>query len=215
MDISAWIGPRATPREWLRGAIGGLIGIGLTAALSRWLLGNDPALPWLIAPMGASTVLLFAVPASPFARPWPVLGGHLVAGMIGLIAHHLGGDGWIAIGAAVGLAIAVMSLLRCLHPPAGGTAVLTTLSSPAIVAAGWQFLITPIALNVVLLLILATAFHRATGHSYPHHAAPHAPSADYRPEDLEAVLAEWDEVIDVSAEDLDALIRAVQERVRR
>jgi CBS domain-containing membrane protein len=205
MDRAGWIGPRPAPRELLRGAIGGLIGIGLTALLSRHLLSADAALPWLIAPMGASTVLLFAVPASPFARPWPVLGGHLTAAAIGLVAHRLGGEGWLTIGAAVGLAIAAMGLLRCLHPPAGGTAVLMVLGSPAITAAGWTFLAVPIALNAALLLAFAAAYHRLTGHTYPHRA----------PADLEAVLADWDEVLDISAADLDALIQAVDRRVRR
>lgn len=209
-------GSQAARLEWLRGAVGGLIGLALTALVSHRALGGDPALPWLIAPMGASTVLLFAVPASPFAQPWPVLGGHLVSAAIALLLHGLVPDPALAVGLAVGAAIAAMSLLGCLHPPAGGTAVVMTLSSPAITAAGWSFLATPIALNVILLLGAATVFHRLTGHSYPHHAAPKPaplpPEAHYDPADLEAALDDWDEVLAVSRDDLDALIRDVLRR---
>ncbi len=52
------------PDYWLSplGAALGLIG---TAYLSHFFLGDFN--PWFIAPMGASAVLLFAVPASPLA----------------------------------------------------------------------------------------------------------------------------------------------------
>lgn len=209
-------GRQAARLEWLRGALGGLIGIGLTALICHRLLGSDPALPWLIAPMGASTVLLFAVPASPFAQPWPVFGGHLVSAAIALLLRGSLGDPALAIALAVGLAIAAMSLLDCLHPPAGGTAVLMTLSSPAIDAAGWRFLAMPIALNLVLLLAAAVVFHRLTGHTYPHRAAPRLSpgpaTAPYEAADIEAVLDDWDEVVSIERDDLDALMRAVLER---
>ena len=203
--------------EWLRSALGGVLGLGLTAALCHWLVGGDPAATWLIAPMGASTVLLFAIPASPFAQPRPVIGGHLLAAAIGLVTHRLGIDPVLAVGLAVGLSIAVMSLLQCLHPPAGGTTVLMVLGSPAIDAMGWSFLAVPIALNVALLLVLALVFHRLTGHSYPHHARLHPPAnpPHYDPEALAAVLSEWDEVLDITREDLDAVIRAVLARSER
>ena len=206
----------ANRREWLRGSLGALLGIGLTAFLCRWLLGSDPAAVWLIAPMGASTVLLFAVPASPFAQPWPVMGGHLVAAALGLGLAPLALDPVLAIALTVGLAVLCMGLLRCLHPPAGGTAVVMALGSPAIAAAGWSFLLTPIALNVASLLVAALGYHRATGHSYPHHAPPPrpAPLADYDPATLDAVLEEWDEVLDIDREDLDAVIREVLRRSR-
>ena len=209
-------GRQAARLEWLRGALGGLIGLALTALVSHRMLAGDPALPWLIAPMGASTVLLFAVPASPFAQPWPVFGGHLVSAAIALLLHGLVPDPALAAGLAVGAAIAAMSLLGCLHPPAGGTAVVMTLSSPAIAAAGWSFLAAPIALNVVLLLASATLFHRLTGHSYPHRSAPVTapvpPEAHYHPSDLDAALDDWDEVLAISRDDLDALIREVLRR---
>jgi CBS domain-containing membrane protein len=210
VDLAHWIGPKVVGKEWLRGALGGLLGIGLTAWISHAMLGSDPALPWLVAPMGASAVLLFEVPASPFSRPWPVVVGHLVAAAIGFGVHQLLGGGALAIGLAVGLAIAAMSLARCLHPPAGGTAVLMSVGSPAIAAAGWTFLLTPIALNAMLLVALAFVFHRATGHSYPHHAAAISPDLA----EIEAVMSEWDEVLDISSEDLAALIDTIARKRR-
>lgn len=203
---------------WLRGAVGAGIAIALTALVGRLALGNDPALPWLVASMGASSVLVFVLPASPLAQPWPVFGSHLVAGAIGVAIHALLGATWLSAGLSVGLAIAAMSLLRCLHPPAGGTVLLTALASPAVAAAGLGFLVLPLALNLLVLLAWGLAWNRLTGHSYPHRAAPQPPQRDWighiEDSDLDAVLAEWDEVLDVSREDLSALVHAVEERVR-
>lgn len=203
---------------WLRGALGAGLAISLTALVGRLALGNDPALPWLVASMGASAVLVFLLPASPLAQPWPVFGGHLVAGAIGLGVHAVLGATWLSAGVSVGLAIAAMSLLRCVHPPAGGTVLLTALSSPAVAAAGLAFLVAPLALNVLSLLAAGLFWNRLTGHSYPHRAAPQVPQPEWighiEDGDLDAVLAEWDEVLDVSREDLLALVHAVEGRVR-
>ncbi len=217
---------RATPTTmpWtgrlgsLRGAIGAGLGIALTGLGALTAIGSDPALPWLVASMGASAVLAFVLPASPLAQPWPTIGGHLTAAIVGLALHQLALPGWIAAALAVALAIALMNLMRCLHPPAGGTAVLTALASPGVQALGWSFLIVPLALNLALLTLAAVIYNRLTGHSYPHHAPPievrPALTGGYSPEDLDAVLDEWDEVLSVDRDDLDALFRALESRVQ-
>ena len=203
---------------WLRGALGAGLAIALTALISRIALGNDPALPWLIASMGASAVLIFVLPASPLAQPWPVAGSHILSASIGLAIHALFGATWLGAGLAVGLTIAAMSLLRCLHPAAGGTVLITALPSPAVAAAGAAFLLTPLALNVALLLVAGVAWNRLTGHTYPHRAAVQPSLPDWighiEDSDLDAVLAEWDEVLDVSRDDLLALVHAVEGQVR-
>ena len=111
-----------------------------------------------------------------------------------------------------------MGLLRCLHPPAGGTVLLTALSGPAVAAVGFKFLVTPLAVNVLVLLGSGIVWNRLTGHSYPHRPAPQVPQPDWighiEDSDLDAVLAEWDEVLDVSREDLAALVHAVEDKVR-
>lgn len=203
---------------WLRGAIGAGLAIALTALISRIAMGNDPAVPWLIASMGASAVLIFVLPASPLAQPWSVAGSHLLSASIGLGIHALFGTSWLGAGLSVGLTIAAMSLLRCLHPAAGGTVLITALPSPAVDAAGFGFLLAPLALNVLVLLGAGVAWNRLTGHTYPHRAAPQPVQPDWighiEDSDLDAVLAEWDEVLDVSREDLLELVHAVEGKVR-
>ena len=69
-------------REIWLGCIGAGLGLLGTEWLSHQVLGH--ANPWFIAPMGASAVLLFAVPASPLAQPWSIVGGNLVSALIGV-----------------------------------------------------------------------------------------------------------------------------------
>lgn len=216
----------ATPRTmpaightgWLPGALGALLAILLTGWAGHLATSGNPDMPWLIAPMGASAVLIFVLPASPLSQPWPVMGGHLIAAITGLVCHVLIPVPWLAAALAVGAAIALMSLARCLHAPAGGTAVFAALANPTIVALGWHFLFLPVALNAALLIACGMAWHRLTRHSYPHRAAaiPAVPawSGHIEDEDLDAVLEEWDEVLDVSREDLLALLHSVEARVR-
>ncbi|MFM2301375.1 MAG: hypothetical protein RLZZ84_1111 [Pseudomonadota bacterium] len=207
---------------WLRGALGAGLAIALTGLASYLALRGDPAMPWLLAPMGASAVLIFVLPASPLSQPWPVLGGHLIAALVGMLAHGvspmLGAAPWLAAALAVGGAIAAMSMARCLHPPAGGTALITALPGPSIVAAGWHFLLMPLTLNVVLMLACGAVWNRLTGHSYPHRAQGAPVIANWvghiEDADLDAVLEEWDEVLDVSRDDLLALVHAIEARVR-
>jgi CBS domain-containing membrane protein len=199
--------------RWLPAAIGAGLAIALTGIGAFSLEPAGGTLPWLVASMGASAVLVFVLPASPLSQPWPVAGGHLVAAAIGLITRNLVPEPWLAAGLAVGLAIAAMSLARCLHPPAGGTALITALSA----SAGWSFLVFPLGLNLLILLACGLAWNRLTGHSYPHRATPVAAPVAWvghiEDSDLDAVLAEWDEVLDVSRADLIALLHATEARV--
>jgi CBS domain-containing membrane protein len=193
-------------RDRMIGALGALLGIGLTALLSAMLSGDAVALGLLVAPIGASAVLVFAVPASPLAQPWPVVGGCVVSTLVGFgVAHGLG-HGVIAAGVAVGLAIAAMSALRCLHPPGGACALLAVLGGPGVLGHGFGFALVPVGLNAVLLVGAGLIFHRFSGHSYPH--KPIAMPAEPRllGEDIDAALAEAHESFDIAREDLEALL---------
>ncbi|MGC2040724.1 HPP family protein, partial [Paraburkholderia caledonica] len=66
-------------QERARSCLGALLGIAFTGGSMYLLLGPGANIPLLVAPMGASAVLLFAVPASPLAQPWSIIGGNLVS----------------------------------------------------------------------------------------------------------------------------------------
>lgn len=198
---------------WARAMLGALIGIGLTCLVCRlWLGQAEGSLPFLIAPVGASAVLVFALPASPLAQPWPVIGGNSISALMGILAFKLVPDLDLAAGLGVAAAIGAMAAARCLHPPGGAVALTAVLGTPAIHAAGWEYALVPVALNTAIMVGAAWLFHKATRYSYPHRAmaSPPATVRDVTAEDIAAALTRYDEVIDVSPEDLLSLIRAVE-----
>ncbi len=209
------LGP-VSPAERLRACCGALVGILVTGLVSRLAYGDAGVLPLLIAPMGASAVLLFAVPASPLAQPWSILGGNTISALVGVACARLIPDPVIAAAVAGAAAIGGMMLLRCLHPPGGAVALTAVLGGPAIQAAGFGFALWPVGLNSALLLIAALVFNNLTGRRYPH-LAPAQPAGGasrigFAQADLDAVLAAYDQVLDVSRDDLDDLLHQVELR---
>jgi len=154
--------------ERLRACGGALIGIFLTAAVSRMVLGSSMELPLLIAPMGASAVLLFSVPASPLAQPWSILGGNVISAAIGVTCVIWIPDLTLAAAVAVAGAIGAMFALRCLHPPGGAIALAAVMGGPVIHDQGYLFLLSPVGINSLLLLAVAIAFNNATRRRYLH-----------------------------------------------
>ena len=104
--------PTVSLRERLRGAVGGCVGLLLAGLVSRSAFGSAAHWPLLIAPMGASAVLLFAVPASPLAQPWSIVGGNGVSALVGVAAAMLIPNPFVAASVAICVAIALMMSLR-------------------------------------------------------------------------------------------------------
>jgi CBS domain-containing membrane protein len=206
-------------KERLRSCLGALLGIALTAGLTRLAVGANSSLPLLLAPMGASAVLLFAMPASPLSQPWSIIGGNLVSALVGVACVRTIGDSIGAATLAVPLAIAAMFYLRCVHPPSGAVALTAVLGGTTVHGLGYGFVLVPVGLNSLALLASALVYHRLTGHRYPHRVAG-AGSAPVRRTgftrtDLEEALAQHGELLDVEAEDLQALFSEVEIRAYR
>lgn len=200
-------------RERLRAAAGALLGLLASCLFAQALLPSGGTLPWMVAPIGASAVLVFAAPASPFAHPWAVLCGNTLSALAGIACVQLLGQGAVAAGCAVGLALVVMFALRCLHPPGGACALLAALEG----VADPQFALAPVLLDSLVLVAAGIAYNRATGRAYPQHPAAAAAAAaeqgqrrSFTDADLDAVLARYNQVLDVSREDLHMLLEQAQ-----
>ncbi|MFN3506201.1 MAG: HPP family protein [Allorhizobium sp.] len=213
----------ATLGDRLIGCLGALIGICLTGLVCNLAIGGDPQLPLIVAPMGASAVLLFAVPASPLAQPWPIVGGNTISALVGVAVAHLVSDPLLAVGLAVSLAILAMSLTRSLHPPGGAAALTAVIGGAAVTRAGFWFPLVPVAINALILVALGVVFHRLAGRRYPHRQAP-APvnvhetrdpppalRVGFTSADIDAAVAKFNETLDISRADLDALLREVEQ----
>lgn len=140
--------------------VGGFIGISLTMWVSGHYLGLQGA-ALLVASMGASAVLLFAVPNGPLSQPWPLLGGHVFSALIGVACAQGIDNLLIAAPLAVGLAIGAMYYLRCIHPPGGATAITAVIGGSQVHALGFQYVLTPVLLNAVIMLVAAVLVNYA------------------------------------------------------
>ncbi len=140
---------------------------GLGAALAVIILGaltHYGSLPLMIAPFGASCVLLFSAHSSPLSQPINVVGGHLVSAVVGMLFHTLWPDSFMVAGLAAGVALMAMMALRVVHPPAGATALIGYAST-----AGWMFVLFPVFIGSVLMVGLALVYHQVSETQYPLH----------------------------------------------
>ncbi|MCC5900369.1 MAG: HPP family protein [Halomonas sp.] len=141
-----------------------LAGIGATSCITVLsLLSSHSHTLWLMAPFGATMVILFGLPASPLAQPRNIVAGHLITAALGLaVAHLLGVHEW-TLGLAVGLSIAAMMLTNTTHPPAGANPLLIMLAGE-----NWHFIITPVASGAIMIVGFGYVYHRfISGQQYP------------------------------------------------
>jgi CBS domain-containing membrane protein len=207
--------------ERLRDSLGAALGVLLTGALGWLLLGGADGALWLVAPMGASAVLLFAVPSSPLAQAWPVLAGNVLPALVGVAVYRLLGSGPAAAAGAVGLTLLLMFPLRCVHPPGGGVALLAVLGGPPVHALGWGFVLLPVGLNALTLLVVARLYRRLTApakktapvvHDNRHHTRDAAPQdrIGLTRADLDLALREFNQLVDIDRDALEVLLREAQ-----
>lgn len=224
MSFFRSLGPvaaHASPKEALRAGIGAFVGLCLAGffALSPTIdlqLGL-----YLVAPFGASAVLLFAVPNSPLAQPWPAIVGNTIAALVAVCVCMLVADPVLRIGLSVGLAITATILARALHPPAGAVAMTAALSPDAVAELGFKFAIMPIATGTILLVLIAMVYARLTGRHYPlrqfdepntHHT--HDPEPIERlglsEGELTEILERYQQSFNLGVEDLARLVGAAE-----
>ena len=205
-----------TGTERLRIVIGAALGVGIAAALSQGLaveLSIDGA--WMVASLGASAVLVFAAPAGPMAQPWAAVAGNTLSALVGIAClRGIDAPAFVVAAAAASGSIAAMFSLRCLHPPGGAVALTVVLLG----VRDFRFALFPVLANTLLLVLAGIAFHRLAGRRYPHAQQPAAAkpaAADELPSrfssaDFDKALARYNEVLDVSRDDLENLLRQTE-----
>ena len=207
--------------EALRAGLGALIGLGLTGLFVLSPTVDVDLGLYLVAPFGATSVLLFALPNSPLAQPWSAIVGNTVAALVAVAVCLLVTDPVLRIALAVGLAITATILCRAIHPPAGAVAMTAAMSPDAIADLGFWFALTPIALGTALLVLIAALYARLTGRRYPFRQfdAPGKHGTDDRnpterlglsEDDLTAILDRYRQSFNIGVEDLARLIGAAE-----
>ncbi|RXE48829.1 HPP family protein [Chromohalobacter israelensis] len=161
---------RARPcvRDALWSWIGGFLGMAGVGWLSEAWMASYSLL--LIGSFGATSVLLYAAPESPFAQPRNVLGGSVLSALVGVACFQLFGIGWVAAAVAVSTAILLMQLTHTLHPPGGATALIAVIGSEEVHGLAWHFALMPVAAGCTLMLSVAVLINNLARHRrYPLH----------------------------------------------
>jgi CBS-domain-containing membrane protein len=128
------------------GALLGLSFIGLIAQSAHTMM--------IIAPFGATAVLLFSAPNSPFSHPWNVFGGYLISAIAGSIVLMYTDVGWLPIGIGLGVTIMLMHGFKVIHPPAGANFLIVTQGHLTL------YLLEPLIIGLITLIIVAMSVQR-------------------------------------------------------
>jgi len=111
---------------------------------------------FLAASFGASMVLLYGFPESPFAQPKNIFFGHLLTALIGILfVNYIHLPIFINIALAVGVGIFFMILLDVVHPPAGGNPIMVIIGGVS-----FEYLINPIIFGCLIILFFGIILNK-------------------------------------------------------
>lgn len=207
--IFNWLFPVQFPMSHTE-AIVSAVAAALTIVANAWI--SHYVLPpeyqvFLAASMGASTLLAMVAYRSPMSQPWAILGGHLVAAVMGLVSVLFVKEVVMAAAAAMALTILAQLVLRCLHAPGGGTALLPVLGGGAILEEGFGFVFV-VVVNSLVLIVFAIIFNNL----HPGRRYPVPPGTDesytvrvYTQDELEEAVKSVAGALEIAPEDLDRI----------
>ncbi|MDR1230297.1 MAG: HPP family protein [Spirochaetaceae bacterium] len=144
-----------TPLKWDVKTLVFVFTGGFTVVCILAFLTNTTEFIFLMAPFGASCVLVFAAWEAPLSQPRNIIGGHLLASFTGLIVLQLFGNHPWSLAIGTGLALVVMVFTKTTHPPAGADPIIIITSN-----ASWHFLLFPVLTGAILLTIMAVTLNR-------------------------------------------------------
>lgn len=213
--------------EKLRSALAAFVAILLVGYVSSIYISGI-GLPIMVASMGASAVLLFAISHSPLSQPWPLVGGNLIPALIAVTCGKLVPDLIFAAAISLALSLFVMQILRCLHPPGGALALIPLFGDASVHELGYRFVLEPVGLNLLILLVLGFIFNNLLpGRHYPLSATPVShdihkhedPGSldrlSVNQEDVHNALKQMNTFLDVSEEDLNTVYKMAEMQTYR
>lgn len=159
--------PPVSWQERIRSVVGAFLGLMLVFTTAKYLGELSGIDEWLMASLGASALLVFALPGSPMAQPWAVIAGNTLSALIGIICYELIVQPLYALPAAAALSILGMFTLRCLHPPAAAVALIVVLGH----IGQYRYAFFPVMIDSMLLILAGAAYSNLTGKHYPNRPA--------------------------------------------
>ena len=161
-----YLGGDQPPVSWLeriRAVLGAFIGLMLVFTTAKYLGELSGIDEWLMASLGASALLVFALPGSPMAQPWAVIAGNTLSALVGISCLHLIGQPLLALPAAAALSILGMFVLRCLHPPAAAVSLIVVRGH----IGSYRYAFFPVMVDSALLILAGAVYSNLTGKPYP------------------------------------------------
>jgi len=213
---------RAGHSEKLISALGAFLSIYVVFYFSTYFVSSDSSF-LIVASMGASAVLLFAVPHGPLSQPWSLIGGHIISAAIGVSCAKYIPDTVLAASLAVGISVGAMYYLHCIHPPGGATALSAVIVNHETHQIGYQYILTPVLINIIAIITIALLFNALfKWRRYPAYFAQKQMATrilsnnnrygEITHEDFVYALSEFDSFIDISENDLLKLYDLVTQR---
>ena len=148
--------PRAPMNEIVVSWLGGFVGIALIGLFGKWIHFEETNLIFYVGSFGATAVLVFGIPLSPYAQPRNMVGGQILSAFIGVSVYQLLPEPvFISAALAVSITIAVMHLTRTLHPPAGATALIAVIGSKQVHDIGYIYVVSPVLFGTIIMLVVA------------------------------------------------------------
>ena len=210
-------GASVPTRESVRAGVGSALGLGLVGLVLATSGVDLNAGLFLIAPFGASAVLLFAAPNSPLAQPWSAVVGNTVSAFAAVAVTLLVSPSQLRVPLAVGAAVVAMVICRAVHPPGGAVAMTAGLSPDLVHALGFRFALAPVAVGTIALVALAAVYARLTGRRYPYRRFDDESSATARigldEDELTDILNRYSQSLNLGVADLARLIGAAELQV--
>ena len=143
-----------TGNRTLKAGVMAGLGAALAIGVMEWLSAKLNY-PLAVIPFATSIALVIGSPDAPPAQPRALIGGHLVATLVGLMVLHAAGPQPWAAALAVGLAVLAMFVTETFHPPAGIDPLLVvSVNLP------WTFIVAPVLAGALLLTAFAFVWHR-------------------------------------------------------
>ena len=149
--------------ERLRSVLGAFLGLMLVLTIAKYLGELGGLDEWLTASLGASALLVFALPQSPMAQPWAVIAGNTLSALVGIAIINLVSEPLLAMPLAASLSILGMFILRCLHPPAAAVALIVVLGH----VMHYRYAFFPVMVDSILLVLAGAVYSNLTGKRYP------------------------------------------------
>lgn len=149
--------PRPEIKEILWSFAGVFQGIALVAILTTNL-----NMHLLLAPLGATAVLIFGLYDAPVSQPRNVILGYLICAVGGVAMCNVLGNSWFPLALGLGLSIATMQITRTVHPPAGAVYLIAVSQGE-----GMRFVLTLVGGVIVMVLTALIVNNLSRQRSYP------------------------------------------------